>query len=153
MRPVGTQAVLPLKGTRVVDITRLLPGGFCSHLLSEYGAEVIKVEEPGLGDYIRNVPPRVDGVSLVHTMINRGKLSVGIDLKKTAGKEVLRRLIRASDVFLEGFRPGVADRLGFSYESVKALNRRIVYCSISSFGRLSRLSSMPAHDLNLEAMS
>lgn len=153
MPPLGTQAVLPLKGISVVDITRLLPGGFCSHLLSEYGAEVIKVEEPGLGDYIRNVPPQVEGVSLVHTMINRGKLSVGIDLKKPEGKDVLRRLITRSDVFLEGFRPGVADRLGFSYESVKAINRRIVYCSISSFGRSSHLSSMPAHDLNLEAMS
>jgi crotonobetainyl-CoA:carnitine CoA-transferase CaiB-like acyl-CoA transferase len=145
--------VLPLKGIRVLDVTRLLPGGFCTHLLSSYGAEVLKVEEPGLGDYIRDVPPLVDGVSLVHTMLNRGKMSVAIDLKKEEGKSVLRRLMGQSDVFVEGFRPGVAERLGFSFEEAKSLNDRIVYCSISSFGHESRMSSMPAHDLNVEAMS
>jgi len=143
----------PLKGIRVLDITRLLPGDFCSFLLSEYGADVTKVEEPGLGDYIRSVPPLVDGVSLVHNMINRNKRSVGIDLKKEDGKRVLRKLVGAADVFLEGFRPGVVERLGFSFDEVKDLNPRIVYCSISSFGHKSPMSSMPAHDLNLEAMS
>ncbi len=145
--------MLPLKGIKVLDITRLLPGGFCTHLLSSYGAEVVKVEEPGLGDYMRDLPPLVDGSSLANTVVNSGKLSVGIDLKKKEGKEVLRRLIRRSDVFLEGFRPGAAERLGFSFEEVRKLNRRIVYCSISSFGHTSPLSSMPAHDLNIEAMS
>lgn len=145
--------MMPLKGIRVLDITRLLPGGFCTYLLSSYGAEVVKVEEPGLGDYMRELPPLVDGTSLVHTMINRGKLSVGIDLKKEDGKDVLRRLVRRSDVFVEGFRPGAAERLGFSFEEVKKLNPRIVYCSISSFGHGSPMSSMPAHDLNIEAMS
>ena len=144
--------MLPLKGIRVLDIARLLPGGFCTHLLSEYGAEVIKVEEPGIGDYIRSVPPLVDGVSLVHTMINRGKLSVGLDLKSKEGRGVLRRLVKESDVFLEGFRPGVTARLGFSFGEVKKLNSSIVYCSISSCGQTSPLSSMPAHDLNIEAM-
>jgi crotonobetainyl-CoA:carnitine CoA-transferase CaiB-like acyl-CoA transferase len=150
---VGTRDVLPLKGIRVADITRLLPGGFCTYLLSSYGAEVVKVEEPGLGDYVRNVPPMMDGVSLVHTMINRGKRSIGIDLKDESGKDVLRRLIERSDVFIEGFRPGAVDRLGFSFDQVKRINKRVVYCSISSFGHGSPLSSMPAHDLNFEAMS
>lgn len=150
---MDTGAVLPLKGTRVLDITRLLPGGFCSHLLSEYGAEVIKVEEPGVGDYIRETPPLFDGVSLLHTMINRDKRSIGIDLKNPSGKTVLRKLIRRADVFLEGFRPGVVEALGFSFSEVKRLNPRVVYCSISSFGHSSPLSSMPAHDLNFEAMS
>lgn len=145
--------MLPLSGVRVVDISRLLPGGFCTHLLSAYGAEVIKVEEPGLGDYIREVPPILDGVSLVHTMINRDKLSVALDLKRGPGREVLRALVKRSDVFVEGFRPGVADSLGFSFEEVRKLNRRIVYCSISSFGKSSPLSSMPTHDLNLEGMA
>ncbi len=145
--------MLPLKGIRVADITRLLPGGFCTYLLSSYGAEVVKVEEPGIGDYVRSVPPMMDGVSLVHTMVNRGKRSIGVDLKKEAGKEVLRKLIGRSDVFIEGFRPGAVERLGFSFEEVKRLNKKIVYCSISSFGHASRLSSMPAHDLNFEAMS
>jgi crotonobetainyl-CoA:carnitine CoA-transferase CaiB-like acyl-CoA transferase len=144
--------VLPLKGTKVLDITRLIPGGFCTYLLSSYGAEVVKVEEPPRGDYVREVPPLLDGVSLAHTMINRGKRSIAIDLKKTAGKAVLRKLIERSDVFLEGFRPHAVERLGFSYQEVKKLNPRIVYCSISSFGRDSRLSSMPAHDLNFQGM-
>ena len=144
--------MLPLGRIRVVDITRLLPGGFCSYLLSTYGAEVVKVEEPGLGDYVRNTPPLLEGVSLVHTMINRGKRSIGVDLKKKSGKEILRRLIAQSDVFLEGFRPGVVSRLGFSFEEVKRVNPRVVYCSISSFGQGSSLSQMPAHDLNFEAM-
>lgn len=143
----------PLSGIRVVDITRLLPGGFCSHLLASYGADVVKVEQPGLGDYLRKTPPLQDDVSLVHTMINSGKRSIGIDLKNADGKEVLRRLVAKSDVFLEGFRPGVADQLGFSFDEVKKMNGRIVYCSISSFGRASSLSSMPAHDLNFQAMS
>lgn len=145
--------MLPLKGIRVLDITRLLPGGFCSHLLSEYGAEVVKVEQPGLGDYIRSAPPLFEGVSLLHTMINRDKRSIGIDLKHRQGREVLRALVSRSDVFLEGFRPGVAGRLGFSFEQVKKLNPTVVYCSISAFGESSPMSSMPAHDLNFQAMS
>jgi crotonobetainyl-CoA:carnitine CoA-transferase CaiB-like acyl-CoA transferase len=143
----------PLNGVKVLDITRLLPGGFCSHLLSEFGAEVIKVEEPGKGDYMRATPPTQDGVSLVHTMVNRNKRSIAIDLKRDQGKEVLRRLVRRSDVFLEGFRPGAAGRLGFSFEDVRRLNSKIVYCSISAFGRSSPLSQMPGHDINFEAMS
>jgi alpha-methylacyl-CoA racemase len=145
--------VLPLKGTRVLDISRLLPGGFCSYLLASYGAEVVKVEEPGLGDYLRDTPPLSGGVSLLHTMINRGKRSIAVDLKEEEGKEVLRKLIRTSDVFLEGYRLGVVEELGFSFEEVKKLNHSIVYCSISAFGHDSRMSSMPAHDLNFQAMS
>jgi crotonobetainyl-CoA:carnitine CoA-transferase CaiB-like acyl-CoA transferase len=142
-----------LSGIKVLDVTRLLPGGFCSYLLSEYGARVIKVEEPGKGDYMRRTPPTQEGVSLVHTMVNRNKRSIAINLKKDEGKEVLRCLIKRSDVFLEGFRPGATDRLGFSFASVRKLNPRIVYCSISAFGRSSSLSAMPGHDINFEAMS
>src|SRR5208283_892698 len=143
----------PLSGIKVLDVTRLLPGGFCSYLLSEYGARVIKVEEPGKGDYMRRTPPTQDGVRLAYTMVNRNKRSISIDLKKAEGKEVLRRLVRSSDVFLEGFRPGVTERLGFSFEDVRRLNPRIVYCSISAFGHSSPLSRMPGHDMNFEAMS
>ena len=145
--------MLPLKGIRVLDISRLLPGGFCTYLLSSYGAEVVKVEEPGLGDYLRDMPPLEGGVSLLHEMINRGKRSVGIDLKKEEGKQVLRRLIERSDVFLDGYRPGVVEALGFSFDQVRKINDSIVYCSISAFGHDSPMSSMPAHDLNFQAMS
>jgi crotonobetainyl-CoA:carnitine CoA-transferase CaiB-like acyl-CoA transferase len=142
-----------LEGVRVVDATRLLPGGFCTMLLSDMGAEVIKVEQPGLGDYMRATPPTKGGRSPVHATVNRNKLSIGIDLKFPEGKEVLRKLLKKADVFVEGFRPGAMSRLGFSFEQVRKVNPRIVYCSISAYGQASRLSSMPGHDINFQAMA
>lgn len=142
-----------LDGVKVVDVTRLLPGGYCTMLLSDLGAEVVKVEQPGLGDYMRATPPTKKGKSPVHQTANRNKLSIGIDLKKEEGREVLRRLVKGADVFVEGFRPGVIKRLGFSFHAVKELNPRIVYCSISAFGQGDRHSQMPAHDINFQAMA
>jgi alpha-methylacyl-CoA racemase len=122
-------------------------------LLSDMGAEVIKVEQPGLGDYMRATPPTKDGRSPLHASVNRNKLSIGIDLKSAGGKEVMARLLRTADVFVEGFRPGAMSRLGFSFKSVKAINPRIVYCSISTYGQDGKLSSMPGHDINFQAMA
>ena len=149
----GPGAVGFLDGVRVVDATRLLPGGFCTMLLSDMGAEVIKVEQPGLGDYMRATPPTRDGRSPVHSTVNRNKLSIGVDLKSPEGKEVMRRLLKMADVFVEGFRPGAMSRLGLSFGAVKRVNPRIVYCSISAYGQDSRLSSMPGHDINFQAMA
>jgi crotonobetainyl-CoA:carnitine CoA-transferase CaiB-like acyl-CoA transferase len=148
-----TFAVGFLDGIRIVDATRLLPGGFCTMLLSDMGAEVIKVEQPGLGDYMRATPPTKDGKSPVHATVNRNKQSIGIDLKSEAGKEVMRRLLKKADVFIEGFRPGAMARLGFSFVDVKKVNHRIIYCSISAYGQKSALSSMPGHDINFQAMA
>jgi crotonobetainyl-CoA:carnitine CoA-transferase CaiB-like acyl-CoA transferase len=117
------------------------------------GAKVIKVEQPGLGDYMRATPPTRGGRSPVHGTANRNKLSIGIDLKTPEGKGVLRRLVRTADVFVEGFRPGVIKRLGFSFKEVRRLSPRVVYCSISTFGQASKLSSMPAHDINFQALA
>jgi crotonobetainyl-CoA:carnitine CoA-transferase CaiB-like acyl-CoA transferase len=142
-----------LDGVRVIDATRLLPGGFCTMLLSDMGASVVKVEQPGLGDYMRATPPTKDGRSPVHATVNRNKLSIGIDLKSSKGKEVLRRLLGDADVFVEGFRPGAMARLGFSFQEVKRVNPRIVYCSISAYGQKSPMSSMPGHDINFQAMA
>ena len=142
-----------LDGVKVVDATRLLPGGYCTMLLSDMGAEVIKVEEPGLGDYMRATPPTKKGVSPVHLTVNRNKKSIGINLKSKGGKEVMRRLLREADVFVEGFRPGAMSRLGFSFSEVRKINGMIVYCSISAYGQESRLSSMPGHDINFQAMA
>ncbi|MEM3185477.1 MAG: CaiB/BaiF CoA-transferase family protein [Conexivisphaerales archaeon] len=142
-----------LEGVKVIDTSRLLPGGFCSMILQELGAEVIKVEEPGVGDYMRLAPPFVKGSSLFHRIINKNKKSIAINLKKDKGKEILGRLISDSDVFIEGFRPGVMRKLGFSFEDVKLINDRIVYCSISGFGHKSKLSRIPGHDLTFEAFS
>ncbi len=142
-----------LDGVRVLDVTRLLPGGFCSMILSDMGAEVIKVEQPGLGDYMRFTPPTLGGLSPVHTMVNRNKMSIGLNLKTGEGRRILRGLLKDSDVFLEGFRPGAIERLGFSFEAARRVNPRIVYCSISAFGHGNPLSSMPGHDINFQAMS
>jgi alpha-methylacyl-CoA racemase len=142
-----------LDGVKVVDATRLLPGGFCSMLLSDMGAEVIKVEEPRLGDYMRATPPTKGGRSPVHASVNRNKRSVGLDLKSPGGKAVMRRLLRKADVFIEGFRPGAMSRLGFSFEEVKRISPKIVYCSISSYGQGNPMSLMPAHDINFQAMA
>jgi alpha-methylacyl-CoA racemase len=142
-----------LDKVKVVDATRLLPGGYCTMLLSDMGADVIKVEQPGLGDYMRATPPTKDGKSPVHSTVNRNKQSIGIDLKKAGGKEVMRRLLRTADVFVEGFRPGAMSRLGFSFQSVKKVNPKIIYCSISAYGQDVNLSSMPGHDLNFQAMA
>jgi crotonobetainyl-CoA:carnitine CoA-transferase CaiB-like acyl-CoA transferase len=142
-----------LDGIVIVDATRLLPGGFCSMLLSDMGADVIKVEEPGLGDYMRATPPTKRGRSPVHSTVNRNKLSIGINLKAPEGKEVMRRLLHRADVFIEGFRPGAMSRLGFSFSEVRRINRRIIYCSISAYGQDNRLSSMPGHDINFQAMA
>lgn len=122
-------------------------------LLSDMGAEVVKVEQPGLGDYMRATPPTRAGRSPVHATVNRNKLSIGIDLKDRRGKEVLRRLLMTADVFVEGFRPGAMSRLGFSFQKVKEVNPKIVYCSISAYGQHNRLSSMPGHDINFQAMA
>ena len=124
-----------LEGVRVVDATRLLPGAYCTMLLSDMGAEVIKVEQPGLGDYMRSAPPTKRGRSPSHASVNRNKLSIGIDLKTAEGKEVLRRLLKGANVFVEGFRPGAMKRLGFSYEEVRRINPSFIYCSISGFGQ------------------
>lgn len=142
-----------LDGVRVVDATRLLPGGFCTMILSDMGAEVIKVEQPGLGDYMRVTPPTKGGRSPVHATVNRNKKSIGIDLKSAEGKAAMQRLLRTADVFVEGFRPGVMSRLGLSFAQVKKVNPKIVYCSISAYGQESTLSSMPGHDINFQSVT
>lgn len=142
-----------LDGIRVLDATRLLPGGFCTMLLSDMGADVIKVEQPGLGDYMRATPPTRNGRSPVHATVNRNKRSIGLDLKDPDGKRVMNKLLKESDIFVEGFRPGAMARLGFSFDSVRKTNRKIIYCSISSYGQKEGLSSMPGHDINFQAMA
>ena len=113
-----------LDGIRVLDLSRLLPGGFCSLLLADFGAEVLKVEDTGMGDYVRWAPPHYEGAdesarSALFLALNRGKRSIRLDLKNEGGKEVLLRLAREFDVLLESFRPGVLDRLGVGYEELR----------------------------------
>jgi len=137
-----------LDGVRVLDLTRLLPGDYCTMILGDMGAEVIKVEEPGLGDYIRWVPPLINGQSVCHLMLNRNKKSMKLNLKSEKGKEVFFKLVERSDVIIECFRPGVVKKLGIDYESVGKVNQRIVYCSMSGYGQDGPYRDMPGHDVN-----
>lgn len=137
-----------LDGIRVLDLTRLLPGGYCTLLLGDMGAEVIKVEEPGLGDPIRWLPPLIGNQSIFHLMLNRNKKSVRMNLKSEESREVFYRLVKRSDVVVEGFRPGVVKRLGIDYATVSEANPRIVYCSMSGYGQDGPYRDKPGHDIN-----
>lgn len=135
-----------LNGYRVLDMTHVLAGPTATRLMAEMGAEVIKVEFPPLGDVSRVLPAIKDGRSAYYVQQNRGKRSVCLDLKHDEGKAVLEDLIRASDVFIENFAPGVIGRLGFGWERVHALNPEAVMCSISAFGQTGPLSALPGFD-------
>ncbi|HST54613.1 MAG TPA: CoA transferase [Solirubrobacteraceae bacterium] len=144
---------LPLQGIRVLDLSRLLPGGFCSLLLADFGADVLKVEDTGMGDYIRWAPPYYDGAhesarSALFLSLNRNKRSIRIDLKQEAGREALLTLVRNHDVVLESFRPGVLDRLGVGYERMRQENPGLVYCAISGYGQDGPKRDSSGHDMN-----
>ncbi|MEY2442833.1 MAG: alpha-methylacyl-CoA racemase [bacterium] len=144
---------LPLSDIRVLDLSRLLPGGFCSLLLADYGADVLKVEDTAAGDYIRWAPPVVEGAaasaaSALFLALNRNKRSIRIDLKTDAGREVLLTLARSHDVVLESFRPGVLDRLGVGWVALRAANPQLVLCSITGYGQDGPLRDRAGHDLN-----
>jgi crotonobetainyl-CoA:carnitine CoA-transferase CaiB-like acyl-CoA transferase len=144
---------LPLDGLRVLDLSRLLPGGFCSLLLADFGADVIKVEDTGPGDYVRWAPPYYEGAnetarSALFLALNRGKRSIRLDLKSEVGREVLLRLARDADVLLESFRPGVLDRLGVGYESLREVNAGLVYCAITGYGQDGPNRDRSGHDMN-----
>jgi len=141
-----------LSGIRVIDLSMFLPGPMLTVMMADQGADVIKVE-PAAGDPARTQGPFEDGHSIWFANLNRGKASVVLDLKSEAGKAALADLIRGADVFVEGFRPGVMARLGFGWEDVRALNPRIVYCSISAFGQHGALAHHPAHDMAVQALA
>jgi crotonobetainyl-CoA:carnitine CoA-transferase CaiB-like acyl-CoA transferase len=138
----------PLAGVRVLDLTRLLPGNYCTLLLADLGADVIKVEEPGKGDYIRWSPPEVDGQSAAHRAVNRGKRSITLNLKAPDGPGLLHRLVEHADVLVESFRPGVMDRLGAGYESLAERNPALVYCAVTGYGQDGPYRDLAGHDIN-----
>ncbi|MEK6851091.1 MAG: CaiB/BaiF CoA-transferase family protein [Candidatus Thermoplasmatota archaeon] len=144
---------LPLRGVVVLDLTRLLPGPFCTQLLANLGADVIKVEEPRVGDYMRSVPPALDGTSYPFLMVNRGKRSIAIDLRKREGREALYRLAKKADVFVEQYRPSSVRKLGVDYPRLRRANPDIVYCSFGGYGRSGPRADRPGHDLNFEALA
>ena len=144
----------PLAGVKVLDLTRILAGPYCTQALADAGADVIKVEEPGKGDDTRGWgPPFVEGESCYFLAVNRGKRSLTLDLKQARGRELLAALAKGSDVLVENFRPGTLDRLGFSYEACRALNPRLVYASISGYGRDGPLGGRPGYDAVVQGES
>ncbi|NDP41612.1 MAG: CoA transferase [Aromatoleum sp.] len=142
----------PLSGTRVLDFTRVLAGPYCTALLADLGADVIKVEPPGGDDY-RHIGPFVGGESALFLAVNRGKRSIVLDLADQEDLRVALALARKADVVVENFRPGVADKLGIGWEALSALKPSLVYASISGFGQSGPLSKRPAYDIIVQALS
>jgi len=147
------RAERPLAGVRVLDLTRVLAGPFCSMILGDMGAEVIKIEEPGKGDDTRSWPPFLGGEATYFLSVNRNKQSLTLNLKAPEGRAILQKLARKSDVVLENFRTGTMERLGLGYKSLAKLNPRLVYCAISGFGESGPESARAGYDLVVQAES
>jgi alpha-methylacyl-CoA racemase len=150
--------VKPLSGIRVLDLTRLLPGPYATLVLADLGAEVIRVEAPGDDDMVRALPPAVTGpggetVGALYVALNRNKKSVALDLKKPEGLAAFMRLVDRADVVVEGFRPGVMDRLGIGWSALSARNARVSLCSLSGYGQTGPMSQRAGHDLNYIALA
>ncbi|MFM9991667.1 MAG: CaiB/BaiF CoA transferase family protein [Burkholderiaceae bacterium] len=144
----------PLAGIRVLDFTRVVAGPYCTMMLGDFGAEIIKVEDPNGGDELRSLGPPFLGIESVFFLsVNRSKKSVTIDLKDAESKKALIDLILSVDVLIENFRPGVMKRLGLSYEALRKLNPRLIYCSISAFDERSSYGDRPGYDLLISGMS
>ncbi|MDL1902023.1 CoA transferase [Anaerolineae bacterium CFX9] len=144
---------LPLNGLRVLDLTRLLPGAICTLMLADLGAEVIKIESPEGGDYARWMPPLIDGQGAYFQATNRGKQSVIVNLRLAAGQEVLHRLAQKADVLVESYRPGVLARMRGDAATLRAINPRLIYCSMSGWGQVGMYAERSGHDLNYAALS
>ncbi len=146
--PQSMSAPTALAGITLLDLTRLLPGAFGSQLLADLGAEVIKIEQPGHGDYHRDFPPINVKESGSFLLLNRNKKSLSLNLKSPEGKEIFLRLVEGADAVLEGFRPGVMKRLGLDYPVLKERNPRLVYCAISGYGQDGPYAQLSGHDVN-----
>ncbi|KPK89673.1 MAG: carnitine dehydratase [Deltaproteobacteria bacterium SM23_61] len=144
---------MPLTGIKVIDLTRILSGPFCTMLLADMGAEVIKIEPPREGDPLRTQGAMRDGLSWYYASFNRNKKSVTLDLYSPEGKEILESLIKKSDVVVDNFRPGVMEKMGFGYTRLKDMKSDIVYCGLSGFGKGGPYKDRPAFDFIIQAMS
>lgn len=143
-----------LDGVRVLDLTRLLPGPYATQLLADAGADVVKVEDTDRGDYARDMPPFTErNVGAIFDSVNRGKRSAAVDLKSEAGREAFYALVEGADVVIEQFRPGVVDRLGVDYETLREHNADLVYCSLSGYGQTGPYADRAGHDLNYAGLA
>lgn len=139
---------LPLRGVRVLDLSRLLPGPYASRVLLDHGASVDKLEDPGGGDYMRQMPPHIDGMNALFHALARGTRSLVLDLKSESGRAAFMRLLPQYDVLIESFRPGVMAKLGLSYATLSAASPKLIYCSISGYGQSGPRAHVAGHDLN-----
>jgi CoA:oxalate CoA-transferase len=153
MTKTETSGDLLLDGVRVLDLSRVMSGPFCTAMLADLGAEVIKIEMPGGGDDSRHFGPFMDDESAYFMLLNRGKKSMTLDLKSERGREILMAMVASCDVVIENFRPGVAKRLGLDYASLAPQHPGLIYASISGFGQDGPLADRPAYDLIVQAMS
>ncbi|MBI4234487.1 MAG: CoA transferase [Chloroflexi bacterium] len=144
---------LPLEGVRVLDCTQVMAGPFCTLLLADMGADVVKVERPDGGDDTRRLAPFVNGVSAAFLIVNRNKRSLALDLKRQEGQEVFRRLARDADILVENFRPGTMERFGLAYPQLRELNPSLIYCSVSGFGQTGPYRDRGGFDLVAQGMS
>ncbi|HOH47748.1 MAG TPA: CoA transferase, partial [Candidatus Cloacimonadota bacterium] len=142
---------LPLSGIRILDLTRVLAGPFCTMILSDLGAEVIKVEIPGVGDDSRTFGPFLNNRSLYFLSINRAKKSVSLNLKTEKGKNLLKELVKHCDILVENYRPGTMEKLGLDYDKLKEINPRLIYAASSGFGHSGPDSQKPAYDILAQA--
>ncbi len=138
----------PLEGVRVLDLSRLLPGPYMTMILGDMGADVVKIEAPTIGDYMRQMPPAKQDLGGGYLAVNRNKRSVVLNLKSEAGRNALLRMVERADIVCETFRPGVMDRLGVGYEALKGRNAKIILCSISGYGQTGPYRDRAGHDLN-----
>ena len=150
----STNGKLPLQNIKVIDFSQILAGPFCTMLLADMGADVVKIEKPNGGDDTRRYgPPFIEGESAAFLTLNRNKRSIVLDLKSEQGIAIVRRMLEDADVMIHNFRPGVVDRMGLAYEDVSALNPAIVYCTVSGFGTTGPYSSRAGFDLVAQGMS
>ncbi len=151
--PSTTASRLPLAGARVVDFSRLLPGPWCTQTLGDLGADVIKVEQPEIGDYSRFNPPTYKTVGAYFNSVNRNKRSIVLDLEAEADRAVARELAARADIIVESYRPGVPAKLGIDYDAVARDNPGVIYCSVTGFGNDSSLGRVPGHDLSIQGVA
>ena len=142
-----------LEGIRILDLSRLLPGPYCTMLLADFGAEVIKIEEPGRGDYARSFPPLLKDFGYWHLQLNRNKKSAVLDLKSDAGREAFLELAKTADVVVESYRPGVLKKLGIDYETVSKINPKIIYCALTGYGKNGPLAKQADHDIGYVSLA
>jgi crotonobetainyl-CoA:carnitine CoA-transferase CaiB-like acyl-CoA transferase len=144
---------LPLEGLRILDLTRLLPGPYATLVLADLGADVVKVEEPEIGDYCRVLPPMAGEISGLFHLLNRNKRSIALDLKRPAGRETFFKLLEHFDVVVESFRPGVMERLGLGFEELRKRQPRAILCSITGYGQDGPYRGRAGHDINYQALA